>query len=151
MKINHPKTLLITAAVSIALLTGLTGCSSTVLTHGNQLDPTSLAKIMPGKTRLIEVQALFGRASVDGAFESGTVYYITQIMEEKPAGRKTTLSRTIVAFSYDERGIIQAMDITDETSGKTIYHLDAQTPTPGDNYGVLEQIFRNVRSGGIGG
>ena len=128
----------------------LTGCSSTVLSHGNQLDPVSLAKIQPGKTRLIEVEALFGRPSVEGVFESGTVYYVTQIMEEKPAGRKETLSRTIISFSYDDRGVVQSMDITDEKSGRNIYHLDAQTPTPGDNYGALEQIFRNVRAGNFG-
>lgn len=128
----------------------LTGCSSTVLSHGNQLDPVSLAKIQPGKTRLIEVEALFGRPSVEGVFESGTVYYVTQIMEEKPASRKETLSRTIISFSYDDRGVVQSMDITDEKSGRNIYHLDAQTPTPGDNYGALEQIFRNVRAGNFG-
>ena len=147
MKIKHPKTLLMASAVSAMLLTG---CSSTVLSHGNQLDPVSLAKIQPGKTRLIEVEALFGRPSVEGVFESGTVYYVTQIMEEKPASRKETLSRTIISFSYDDRGVVQSMDITDEKSGRNIYHLDAQTPTPGDNYGALEQIFRNVRAGNFG-
>ncbi|MCE2518022.1 MAG: outer membrane protein assembly factor BamE [Alphaproteobacteria bacterium] len=135
------------SAVSVMMLTG---CSSTVLSHGNQLDPVSLAKIQPGKTRLIEVEALFGRPSIEGVFESGRVYYVTQIMEEKPAGRKETISRTIISFSYDDRGVVQAMDITDENSGRNIYHLDASTPTPGDNYGALEQIFRNVRSGNIG-
>lgn len=147
MKIKHPKTLFIATAVSAMLLTG---CTSTVLSHGNQLDPTALAKVKPGKTRLIEVEALFGRPSIDGVFESGKVYYVTRIMEEKPGGRKQTLERTIIAFSYDDRGVVQAIDITDEETGRNIYHLDTRTPTPGDNYGILEQIFRNVRSGNVG-
>jgi outer membrane protein assembly factor BamE (lipoprotein component of BamABCDE complex) len=147
MKIKYPKTFLIASAVSALMLAG---CSSTILSHGNQIDPVSLAKIKPGSTRLIEVESLFGRPSTRGLFESGKVYYVTQTMEEKPAGQKKTINRTIVAFSYDDREIIQTIDITDEESGRNIYHLDAHTPTPGDNYGILEQIFRNVRSGNIG-
>lgn len=148
MNLKHPKTLLMATALSAVLLSG---CSSTILSHGNQLDPTALAKVQPGKTRLIEVEALFGRPSVSGTFDSGKAYYVTQVMEEKPGGRKETIMRTIVTFTYNDRGIVEALDITDEESGRNIYHSDANTPTPGDNYGVLEQIFRNVRSGNIGG
>ncbi len=133
-------------AISAVLLTG---CSSTILSHGNQLNPTNLSKVEPGRTRLIELEALFGRPSVEGAFDSGKVYYVSQVMEEKPGGRKTVISRTIITFSIDESGIVDAMDINDAATGRNIYHLDARTPTPGDNYGVLEQIFRNVRSGNI--
>lgn len=143
MKTKYPKTFLIASMAGILLA----GCGSKILAHGNQLDPAALAKVKPGETRLIEVEALFGRPSAEGVFESGRVYYITQIMEEKPAGLQQTLSRTIVAFSYDEQGVVQAIDITDEESGRNVYHLDSKTPTPGDNYGVLEQIFRNLRGG----
>lgn len=131
-----------------ALVAG--GCSSRVVTHGNQLDPMSLSKVEPGKTRLIEVEALFGRPSVTGAFDSGKIYYIAQTMEEKPGGRKLTTQRTLVAFSHNDKGIITAVDITDETTGRTIYHRDEKTPTPGDTFGILEQIFRNVQRGNLG-
>lgn len=148
MKKHNPKRLLIATALSALIFTG---CSSTIESHGNQLDPFDLAKIVPGKTRQIEVEALFGRPSAEGAFDSGSIYYISQIMEEKPGGRKETISRTLVTFKIDERGIVEAMDITDETSGKTVYYLDAKTPTPGDNFGILDQIFRNISRGNIGG
>ena len=144
---KHPKTLLMAAALSGLILTG---CSSTILSHGNQLDPADLAKIVPGKTRLIEVEALFGRPSAEGAFDSGKIYYIAQIMEERPGGKKETIARTIVHFEIDDRGIVDSMEITDETSGKTIYTLNARTPTPGDNFGILDQIFRNISRGNLG-
>lgn len=144
MKKYEPKRLLMATAVSAFLFAG---CSSTILSHGNQLDPIALSKIKPGQTRLIEVEALFGRPSAEGAFDSGSIYYVAQIMEEKPGGRKETISRTIVKFTINDRGIVESMDIIDEKSGKNIYHLDDKTPTPGDNYGVLEQIFRNISRG----
>ena len=126
------------------------GCSSNISSHGNQLDPAALAKVKPGQTRLVEIEALFGRPSARGAFDSGKIYYIAKVMEEKPAGRKETISRTVVAFTYDERNIIQAIDITDETSGRSIYHANAKTPTPGDNYGILDQILRNLSTNPAG-
>ena len=70
-------------------------------------------------------------------------------MEEKPGARKETINRTIVAFSYNDTGLITAIDITDEQTGRTIFHRDEKTPTPGNTYGILEQMFRNVQRGGL--
>ena len=123
-------------------------CDSIIETHGAQIDPLSLSKIEPGKTRLAEVEALFGRPSAEGAFDSGKIYYINQIMETKPGGRKETITRTLVAFSYNNQNIITAIDISDQSTGRLIYHSDEITPTPGDTFGVFEQIFRNLRRGG---
>ena len=134
------------AAVALAALVSA-GCSSRVYTHGNQLDPMALSRVEPGTTRLVEVEALFGRPSATGAFDSGKVYYIAQTMEEAPGGRKETVSRTLVAFSDDDQGIVTAIDIMDETTGRNIFHRDEKTPTPGDTFGVLEQMFRNVNRG----
>ena len=150
MNTSYPKRIFaygLTAVALTALVSG--GCSSRVYNHGNQLDPLSLSKVEPGKTRLIEVEALFGKPSATGAFDSGKVYYITQIMEEKPGARKETINRTIVAFSYNDTGLITAIDITDEQTGRTIFHRDEKTPTPGNTYGILEQMFRNVQRGGL--
>ena len=72
--------------------TFLTGCESVVTQHGNILDPIELARIEPGKTRLIEVEALFGKPSATGAFDSGKTYYVSQIMEEKPGAKSSRWS-----------------------------------------------------------
>lgn len=127
----------------------LTGCESVVSQHGNTLDPVALARIEPGKSRLIEVEALFGKPSARGAFDSGKIYYVSQIMEEKPGNRNVPIERTVVAFGYNESGMITSIDIIDDSTGRVIFHRDEKTPTPGDTFGVLEQIFRNIsRPGG---
>ena len=139
---------LIAGFLAALLLT--TGCESKIYTHGNQLEPEKLARVQPGSTRLIELEALFGKPSAYGAFGSGQVYYIHQNMEEAPGRRKTTINRTIVTFTLDQNNVVQALDIIDQESGRTVYHLDAKTPTPGDNFGILQQIFSNVRRGNLG-
>ena len=142
---SDPKTFFLTRILAAGCLAiSLTACSSIVTSHGNSLDPVKLSRIEPGKSRMIEVEALFGRPSVEGAFDSGKVYYIAQIMEEAPGGKKTPTSRTIVTFSFNDKGIVTALDITDEATGRNVFHIDEKTPTPGDTFGVLDQIFRNA-------
>jgi len=142
---SDPKTFFLTRFFAAGCLAiSLVACSSVVTSHGNTLDPVKLARIEPGKSRMIEVEALFGRPSVDGAFDSGKAYYIAQIMEEPPGGKKTPINRTIVSFSFNDKGIVTAVDITDEATGRNVFHIDEKTPTPGDTFGILEQIFSNV-------
>lgn len=144
MKLNLAKTFFAVALAGSML----GGCESVVTQHGNVLDANTLSRIEPGKTRLIEVEALFGKPSTAGAFDSGKIYYVSQIMEEPPGGKKITIDRTVVAFSYDNRGVITDMTITDDLTGRTVFHRDEKTPTPGDTFGILEQVFRNVRRPG---
>ena len=116
----------------------LTGCESVVTQHGNILDPIELSRIEPGKTRLIEVEALFGKPSATGAFDSGKTI-MSRRSWKKNRGQKGSAERTVVAFTHNERGIITSIDIIDDPTGLTIFHRDEKTPTPGDTYGVLNR------------
>ena len=41
--------------------------------------------------------------------------------------------------------VLNAIDLIDETSGRTVLYLDEKTPTPGDNFGALDQVFSNLK------
>ena len=68
-------------------------------------------------------------------------------MEAPVAGINTTKTRTIYTFTFDNDDLLQSIKLTDKESGKIVSHIDEKTPTPGDAYGVLEQIFSNIRLG----
>ena len=102
-------------------------------------------QIVPGETRLADLQAVLGRPSFEGAFESGKVYYISEVMVEPPGGRKRASTRTLIVISLDGEDIVTAIDVRDETSRKTIADLDERSPTPGDTLGVTEQLFSTLR------
>ena len=68
-------------------------------------------------------------------------------MEAPVAGVTTTKARTIYTFTFDNDNLLQSIDLTDKESGLVIAHIDEKTPTPGDTFGVLEQIFSNLRRG----
>ena len=88
---------------------------------------------------------MLGRPSFEGAFDSRKIYYASQIMERQVAGINKTKSRVIYAFSFDANNDLQKIDLIDEKSGLNVAHIDAKTPTPGDTFNAVEQIFVNMK------
>ncbi|CAI8345095.1 MAG: Uncharacterised protein [Alphaproteobacteria bacterium UBA4588] len=121
------------------------GCSSKISTHGHTLEKAKLDLLVPGETSLSDILILFGKPSFDGAFGSGKIYYNNQVMETEVAGHSKTVSRTLLILTIDKKEILQNLEIQSIDDDIEVTKLDAKTPTPGDNYGLAEQIFSNIR------
>ena len=111
------------------------------------ITPVELSTIEIGKSKRADVLEALGQPSFEGAFNSQKLYYVSQVMEAPVAGISTTKARTIYALTFDNNNVLQKIDLTDKKSGMVIVHIDEKTPTPGDTYGVLEQVFSNIRRG----
>ncbi len=131
----------------VALLAGLAlvGCESRIAPHGHTVDSTELDQIVPGETTLGDLRAILGKPSFEGAFDSGKIYYLSEVMIEPPGGRKRISTRTMIVISLDDSDLVAEIEVRDESSGNTIAYLDEKSPTPGDNFGVAEQIFSTLR------
>lgn len=123
----------------------LAGCESTIVSHGHSIDSTELDLIVPGETTLGDLRAILGKPSFEGAFDSGKVYYLSEVMIEPPGGRKRISTRSLIIITLDETEFVTGIEVRDEDSGNTIAFLDERSPTPGDNFGVAEQIFSTMR------
>ena len=133
---------------SLALVVSLTlfsGCSSQVSTHGHTLEQAKIDLLIPGETSLRDVLIIFGKPSFDGAFGSGKIYYNNQVMETEVAGYSETVSRILLVLTLDENNILQALEIRSIDDDIKVTKLEAKTPTPGENYGIAEQILSNIR------
>ena len=135
------RTMLVVLFAGLALV----GCESRIAPHGHGVDSTELDQIIPGETTLGDLRAMLGKPSFEGAFDSGKVYYLSEVMIEPPGGRKRISTRTMIIISVDQSDFVTGIEIRDETSGNTIAYLDEKSPTPGDNFGVTEQIFSTLR------
>ncbi len=123
------------------------GCGERISEHGHTITEVELNTIEIGKSKKADVLGTLGQPSFEGAFNSQKLYYVSQVMEAPVAGIKTTKARTIYTFTFDNENLLQSIDLTDEKSGMVVEHIDEKTPTPGDTYGVFEQIFSNIRRG----
>ena len=123
----------------------LGACGERISEHGHAINQIELDTMEIGRTKRADIIEILGRPSFEGAFESGKVYYISEVMVEPPGGRKRASTRTLIVISLDGEDIVTAIEVRDETSGKTIAYLDERSPTPGDTFGVTEQLFSTLR------
>ena len=121
------------------------GCGERISEHGHTITQVELNTIEIGKSKKADVLSALGQPSFEGAFNSQKLYYVSQMMEAPVAGVNTTKARTIYTFTFDNDNFLQSIDLTDKESGMVVKHIDEKTPTPGDTYGVLQQIFSNIR------
>ena len=131
--------------VCVSLLIALTACAPRFSSHGHQVDPYQLEQLSIGASTKIDVLDELGKPSFTGAFDEDKLYYVSQHMRQAAAGKSETVDREIYIFTFDTDGLLAQIDIKDESTGITVITLDAVTPTPGDGYGVVEQVFSNLR------
>ena len=131
--------------IGIFCLGFLAGCGERISEHGHIINQAEMDIIKIGQTNRADIVNMLGRPSFEGAFDSRKIYYASQIMEQPIAGINKTKSRVIYAFSFDTNNTLQEIDLIDEKSGLDVAHIDAKTPTPGDTFGVVEQIFLNLK------
>ena len=134
-----------TLCISIFCLGFLAGCGERISEHGHVINQAEMDEIKIGQTSRADIIDLLGRPSFEGAFDNRKIYYASQVMELQVAGINKTKSRVIYAFSFDTNNALQEIDLIDEKSGLNVAHIDSKTPTPGDTFGVVEQIFLNLK------
>ena len=131
-------------AIALISLT-LSGCSDRLSSHGHIINENEISKIQIGVTTKTEILELLGRPSFNGAFEKQKLYYSSQVMLQAVASVKETQHRIIYVFSFNTNDVLESIQLISKEDGLQIAHIDDKTPTPGDTYGVLEQIFSNLR------
>ena len=132
-------------AIGICYLSCLAGCGERTSEHGHVINQTEMDTIKIGLTNRSDIIAMLGRPSFEGAFDSRRIYYASQIMELPVGGINKTKSRVIYAFSFDANNNLQNIDLVDEKNGLNVTHIDSKTPTAGDTFGIVEQIFSNLK------
>ena len=126
-------------------LAAMSGCGDRISSHGHVINESELKQITIGTTTKADIVQLLGQPSFAGAFDTQKLYYSSQVMLQPVASVKHTQRRVIYIFTLNKNNVLESIDLVDEDDGLTIVHIDDKTPTPGDTFGILEQVFTNVR------
>lgn len=144
--INRSKYIQLTLSfIAILGLTTLSACGDRVSSHGHIVNENELKRIKIGTTTREDILDTLGQPSFAGAFDTQKLYYSSQVMMQPVASAKQTQQRIIYVFTLDDKHILKSIDLMNKENGLQIVHIDDKTPTPGDTFGVLEQIFSNLR------
>ena len=123
----------------------LAGCEAHIEAHGHIVDRADIERIKPGVATRASIQQILGQPSFEGAFDSGRIYYLGDIMIQPAGGAKRTSSRTLLVLTLDSDDILREIEVRDESTGRQIAYLDEKSPTPGEKLTGIEQIFANLR------
>lgn len=123
---------------------GLAGCAPQVVQHGHTIDPDSVARITPGVTSREEVARLLGSPSALATFEDGRWYYVTQRRENRSFFQSDITEQEVLTVSFDDRGIVQAIDRHGLDQAMTIDPESDSTQTLGNELSVVEQLIGNI-------
>jgi outer membrane protein assembly factor BamE (lipoprotein component of BamABCDE complex) len=144
--ISHPRyirfALFFVASLGLA---AVGGCGDRISSHGHIINENELKQINIGTTTRADILDMLGQPSFKGAFDTQKLYYSSQVMLQPVASTKQTQKRIIYIFTLDDKNILQSIDLINKEDGLQIAHIDDKTPTPGDTFGILEQVFSNLK------
>jgi outer membrane protein assembly factor BamE (lipoprotein component of BamABCDE complex) len=144
--ISHPRyirfALFFVASLGLA---AVGGCGDRISSHGHIINENELKQINIGTTTRADILDMLGQPSFNGAFDTQKLYYSSQVMLQPVASTKQTQKRIIYIFTLDDKNILQSIDLMNKEDGLQIAHIDDKTPTPGDTFGILEQVFSNLK------
>ena len=126
-------------------LAALGACGDRISSHGHIINENELQQINIGTTTKVDILNMLGQPSFNSAFDTRKLYYSSQVMLQPVASAKQTLQRTVYIFTLDDNNILESIDLINKKNGLKIAHIDDKTPTPGDTFGVLEQVFSNLK------
>ena len=138
-----------------AALTALFGCVSNRSAHGYVLErgETGLNAIV-GVDSKDSVLAKYGEPSLIGTFDRNAWYYLSALDASRAFFRPQTTARTVVAFHFDESGLVKNVKTIDLADAVDLRVASRITPTRGKELGFWEQLLGNVGqlpAGGLGG
>jgi len=144
--ISHPRyirfALFFVASLGLA---AVGGCGDRISSHGHIINENELKQINIGTTTRADILDMLGQPSFKGAFDTQKLYYSSQVMLQPVASTKQTQKRIIYIFTLDDKNMLQSIDLINKEDGLQIAHIDDKTPTPGDTFGILEQVFSNLK------
>ena len=120
------------------------GCAPRVHVQGHVADPEALAEIEPGVQSRAEVALLLGTPSAVATFDDKRWYYITRRTETTAFYDPDLIEQNITVITFDEDGTVADISSFAAEQARAIDPVDAESPTRGNSFGLLEQILGNI-------
>jgi len=133
-----------TAALALLALPLLAACAPEISNHGYYLDEAALAQLDPGRTTQDGALQLLGSPSAVAMFDDKVWYYVSQRRERMSFYQEEVVDQKVVTVSFDEQGVVRDVARQDLADAFEVSLVDRETPTSGNELGILEQFLGNL-------
>lgn len=112
--------------------------------RGNHVDPDQLKQLVPGVSTQADATALLGSPTTKATFDANTWIYIAQMTRPVVGGTQAVLHQNVVALSFDDHGVLRGVKTLNKSNALGATMVSRETPSPGTEASVLQQLFGNV-------
>ena len=120
------------------------GCADNIDPRGNAPLPDALAQITPGRVTRSDVVALIGTPATASLFGDDHWYYISSHFQTVAFYAPEELDRQVICIDFDKAGTVTAVRRLGLDQGKDVAMVARETPAPGKELSILEQLIGNV-------
>lgn len=132
------------AALAALLLAGCSVFETPIQRRGQQVEAEELAQLVPGTSTRADVLALLGTPSATGTFDGEHWYYISAVTRALPGRTLAVEDQRVVAIRFADSGAVAEIRTLGREDGRDIAFTSRETPTPGTERTLLQQLFGNL-------
>jgi len=141
------KALFIALAASFA---GLAACSPVSSYQGFQAIDQKPGDVKVGEDTRSTVLSKLGSPTVQSTFDKNIWFYISQVRSQTSFYRPKTVSRNVVAISFDpDTEQVKSVNTYTLADGRIISFNPRETPTRGREMTILEQAIGSIGAGSV--
>lgn len=129
------------------LVLGLGGCSvfdAPRETRGALFDPELVKELTPGVQTRRDVLVLLGTPTLTPTFDDLTWFYVGGITRQRVARHEALVEQVVVAVHFNLDGTIERVEQLGIEDAQQVRLVSRETPTPGTEASVLQQLFGNI-------
>ncbi|MDR3520016.1 MAG: outer membrane protein assembly factor BamE [Acidocella sp.] len=121
--------------------------------RGIEVSDHDLKELTPGTSNQADVQALLGPPTFHEEFNDNNWVYVSQVTKMRIGQTEGISQQQVVTLSFDNAGILRKVSKDGLKNRVNVAMDDNQTPVPGGNASILQQLVGGVGSynPGLGG
>lgn len=139
------------AALLVAVVAGLGGCSKTKDIQGYLVDETLVAAVQPGIDNKESVQNTLGRPTFTGTFDQNDWYYVARRTKNYAFVHPKVNQQTVLHVRFDQAGNVASVERKGLEQVVSIDPMNDKTPTLGRDKSIWDELFGNIGAVGAPG
>lgn len=125
-------------------LPGLDAFESPRQLRGHAVDPELMSQINVGVSTRDDVAALLGSPTATGTFEDDNWFYISSVTRQRPGRALAVEDQQVVMVRFDAGGIVREVRRLGRDDGRDVRVVQRETPSPGTERTLMQQLFGNL-------
>ena len=112
--------------------------------HGDSIDESAIASLIPGETVYTEVQKKLGSPSSKTIFDGEDWIYLHSKTERLAFFKPKEIYRKLTVLKFGRDGVLQKIETKTLENGRSIVPAPADTRQDRDSLTILDQMISNV-------